>query len=80
MDTTIEPGFGGQKFQPSAIVKVQQLMAWKQTYGGHFKVMVDGGMNGETARLVRGADVLVAGTFLFKHEHSVALGAKELLQ
>ena len=80
--TVLEAGFGGQKFQSSVILKIQQLMSWKHNHRGNFKVMVDGGMNGETAKLVRnaGADVLVAGTFLFRHEHSIAFSARELLQ
>ena len=59
---SVEPGFGGQAFMPSAIQKIRQLRA---EFPGH--IAVDGGMNAETGRLCleAGADVLVAGTYIF---------------
>ena len=60
---SVEPGFGGQAFMPEAIPKVRQLRAW---YTGH--LAVDGGINADTGRQMReaGADVLVAGTYVFR--------------
>jgi len=45
------------------------------------QVMVDGGINDKTCRIVRGAgaDVVVAGTYLFEHSKSMKDGVKELL-
>lgn len=59
---SVEPGFGGQKFDPVAVDKITQIRALG--YKGY--VQVDGGINGETAKLVvaAGADVLVAGSYL----------------
>lgn len=59
---SVEPGFGGQSFITGAIPKVKQL---RGEFQGH--ISVDGGVNFDTGRLCReaGADVLVAGTYVF---------------
>ncbi|MGB3057349.1 MAG: ribulose-phosphate 3-epimerase, partial [Candidatus Omnitrophota bacterium] len=71
---TVEPGFGGQSFMPGMLDKVRKL---KKNYNG--LVQVDGGINKETAAESRaaGVDVLVAGTFIFKHK-DYAKAIKEL--
>ncbi|MCD8094801.1 MAG: ribulose-phosphate 3-epimerase [Ruminococcus sp.] len=65
---TVEPGFGGQKFLPHTLEKVKQARALADESSRELRVQVDGGINGETAQLVRqsGADVLVSGSYLFK--------------
>ncbi|TAH39407.1 MAG: ribulose-phosphate 3-epimerase [Planctomycetota bacterium] len=57
-------GFGGQKFMPEVVGKIRQLRAWG--YDGD--VEVDGGINDATAVPCReaGANVFVAGTYLFR--------------
>lgn len=64
---SVEPGFGGQKFMPSAIDKIRELKQLKDKNGYHYEIEVDGGINAETAKLVKdaGADVIVAGSFVF---------------
>ena len=64
---SVNPGFGGQKFIPRALDKVRRLRA----LAPELLIQVDGGVNAETgAELVAaGADVLVAGSYVF--------GAKE---
>ena len=64
---SVNPGFGGQKFIPRALDKVRRLRALEPD----LLIQVDGGVNAETgAELVAaGADVLVAGSYVF--------GAKE---
>lgn len=64
---SVNPGFGGQKFIPRALDKVRRL----RTLAPDLLIQVDGGVNAETgAKLVAaGADVLVAGSYVF--------GAKE---
>lgn len=76
----VEPGFGGQKFQVNALEKVKQLREWADTHNVDLRLMVDGGINKDTSPLRRaaGGDFLVAGTFLFRHDKSIAEGAKEL--
>lgn len=64
---SVNPGFGGQKFINNAILKVEQAKNLIHRVGSHALVEVDGGVNLETgAELVKaGADVLVAGSFVF---------------
>lgn len=63
---SVNPGFGGQKFITSQIEKIRQLRAMIGDRLIHIEV--DGGVTPETAPLVReaGADVLVAGSAVFK--------------
>ncbi|KAA2312498.1 ribulose-phosphate 3-epimerase [Pseudooceanicola sediminis] len=63
---TVNPGFGGQKFIHSQIDKVRRLRAMIGDRPIHIEI--DGGVTPETAPLVRaaGADVLVAGSAVFK--------------
>lgn len=60
---SVNPGFGGQKFIPQALDKVRRLRA----LAPDLLIQVDGGVNAETgAQLVAaGADVLVAGSYVF---------------
>ena len=67
---TVNPGFGGQAFIPSVVEKVRRVKAMIGRRPIHIEI--DGGVTPETAPLVAGAgaDVLVAGSAIFK-------GAKE---
>jgi len=64
---TVEPGFGGQKMIPRTLNKVRQLRLLKEKKHLNFLIQVDGGITDETAPLAvaAGADVLVAGSFIF---------------
>lgn len=68
---SVEPGFGGQKFMPQALEKLEYLRAKRKEMGLDFLLEVDGGINAETAPLAvkSGADVLVAGSFIFSAEN-----------
>jgi ribulose-phosphate 3-epimerase len=63
---TVNPGFGGQKFIHSQVAKVAKLRAMIGDRPIHIEI--DGGVTVETAPLVvaAGADVLVAGSAVFK--------------
>ena len=63
---TVNPGFGGQKFIASQVAKVARLRAMIGDRPVHIEI--DGGVTPETAPLVAaaGADVLVAGSAVFK--------------
>jgi ribulose-phosphate 3-epimerase len=59
---SVNPGFGGQAFIPSAIGKIRKLRSiFKKD------IAVDGGINNVTGRLVRdaGANILAAGSYIF---------------
>ncbi len=64
---SVEPGFGGQKFMPSALPKLEKLKAEIKRQNLNIELEIDGGINAETAPLAvkAGADVLVAGSFIF---------------
>ena len=72
---TVEPGYGGQGFIHSTLDKIRQIRALDPDK----YIEVDGGINPETSKLVReaGANVLVAGTFLFRAQ-DMAAAVKEL--
>jgi ribulose-phosphate 3-epimerase len=67
---TVHPGFGGQAFRPEMMNKVKAARAWQKANGKSFDVEVDGGINAQTAALSieNGANVLVAGTSIFRAE------------
>lgn len=64
---SVNPGYGGQKMIPECLEKVKELCRLREERGYAYLISVDGGVNGETAALVRdaGADVIVAGTAFF---------------
>lgn len=78
----VEPGFGGQSFQEHTLQKIMRLRKWFEELGkSDIQIMVDGGINDVTSKQVReaGANILVAGTFLFRHSISMKRGVQELL-
>jgi len=72
---TVNPGFGGQSFIPSALGKLRRLHRKILEEGYPAKLEVDGGVKADaTARdsVAAGAEILVAGTAIFNREQSVA--------
>ena len=65
---TVEPGFGGQPFMNGMLGKIQEADRLRKDLGLGFLIEVDGGIDAKTAALCReaGADVMVAGTSVFK--------------
>lgn len=63
---SVNPGFGGQKFIPSVMKKIQRLVKLRGDLP--FVIQVDGGIHSGTAGAVReaGADVFVAGSAIFE--------------
>ena len=64
---TVVPGFGGQKFLKSEVNKIIELKKIKDEKKLNFEIEIDGGINYETAKICKdsGADVLVAGSYIF---------------
>ncbi|MCP4395411.1 MAG: ribulose-phosphate 3-epimerase [Alphaproteobacteria bacterium] len=64
---SVNPGFGGQSFIPSQLDKIREIKEMIAEYPD-IEIQVDGGVNSETAKLCieAGADVLVAGSAVFK--------------
>ena len=67
---SVEPGFGGQSFIPSALEKIEKLRKEIDKNNYNCLIEVDGGINKETGDLCKksGVDVLVAGSYLFGKE------------
>ncbi len=65
---TVVPGFGGQSFMQETLPKIEAVGAERARRGLNYHIQVDGGIDGETAKDVAaaGANVLVAGTTVFK--------------
>jgi ribulose-phosphate 3-epimerase len=64
---TVNPGFGGQKFLESQIPKIKNVRSMIDKTNKNIDLQVDGGINETTAKTViaAGADVLVAGSYVF---------------
>ena len=68
---TVEPGFGGQEFMNDQVDKIKNISNFIKSKGLNVKIEIDGGINYETGRVCieAGADILVAGSFLFNQEN-----------
>lgn len=68
---SVNPGFGGQSFIENTYKKVIQLKDLMEKSGSKALIEIDGGVNLETGAklLAAGADVLVAGSFVFKSDN-----------
>lgn len=64
---SVNPGFGGQKFIESTYEKVRRLKAMIRAQGTNTLIEIDGGVSNANAQLLKeaGADVLVAGSYVF---------------
>ena len=65
---SVNPGFGGQSFIENTYEKVKQLKALIKVKGASTLIEIDGGVTSSNAKALKeaGADVLVAGSFVFK--------------
>ena len=71
---SVNPGFGGQKFIERTYEKVRQLKSMIQSRGANTLIEIDGGVTVQNAPdlLAAGADVLVAGSTVFKSDDPVS--------
>ena len=74
----VNPGFGGQSFIENTYDKVRELKDLINNKGASTKIEIDGGVNAKNAPLLieAGADVLVAGSFVFSSENPIETIAK----
>ncbi len=70
---TVEPGFGGQSFMAETMVKVKAIKEVANKKKLDLHIQVDGGIDAQTACIAaeNGADVLVAGSYIFKAENKM---------
>ena len=76
---TVEPGFGGQHFMPNMLPKIETIRGYIEKSNRDCELEVDGGIDPETAPLVKraGANVLVAGSAVFNRPDR-ALAIREI--
>jgi len=67
---SVEPGFGGQSFMPNALPKIK----WLREKSSQLNIAVDGGINAETGAACKeaGANILIAGSYIFKSNDRIA--------
>ena len=70
---SVNPGFGGQSFIENTYEKVSELKALIQSKNAPTLIEIDGGITSKNASelVAAGADVLVAGSFVFKSDHPI---------
>ena len=68
---SVHPGFGGQKFMPEVLDKIEDLSKLKKEKKLTFDIEVDGGIDFDNSKLVKkaGANILVSGTTIFKNNN-----------
>lgn len=67
---SVNPGFGGQKFIPGAVSKVEELARLKRENGYPFAIEIDGGVTLDNIKMLAdaGVEIAVAGSAVFKTE------------
>ena len=68
---SVNPGFGGQSFINNTYQKIRDLKILIEKYNSKALIEIDGGVNSKNAKKLsdEGADILVAGSFVFKSEN-----------
>ncbi len=68
---SVHPGFGGQKFMPETLDKIEDLSKLRKEKKLAFDIEVDGGIDFDNSKLVKkaGANILVSGTTIFKNNN-----------
>ena len=68
---SVHPGFGGQKFMPEILDKIEDLSKLRKEKKLTFDIEVDGGIDFDNSKLVKkaGANILVSGTTIFKNNN-----------
>ena len=76
---TVEPGFGGQTFLSDQVYKIESISKYIRENNLNVDIEIDGGVNYETGKLCvdAGANILVAGSFLFK-QSSLTIATNKL--
>ena len=77
---TVEPGFGGQSFMADQLPKVTAFRREIDRRHLNVRIQVDGGVDGKTAGscIAAGAEIMVAGTAVFRHPHGMAAAVSSL--
>ncbi|HAG92412.1 MAG TPA: ribulose-phosphate 3-epimerase [Bdellovibrionales bacterium] len=76
---TVEPGFGGQSFMVDQVSKIEALSKWRKEHSLSYLIEVDGGVSDKTLSHLAEADVLVAGSYVFKNDYKQAIKSLKTL-
>jgi ribulose-phosphate 3-epimerase len=60
----VNPGYGGQELIPACVDKIKELIDMRDNYNYHYFISLDGGVNGDTRKLLDGLDIIVSGSFV----------------
>ncbi len=68
---SVNPGFGGQKFIPTVVEKIERLKALRDRINPHCLIEIDGGVGSSNIQMLKeaGVDVCVAGSYVFGQEN-----------
>jgi len=79
---SVNPGFGGQKFMPEVLTKINELNNIRNEKNLDFDIEIDGGINFENSKMAikAGANILVSGTTIFKSNNGDIKKNIELLK
>ena len=79
---SVNPGFGGQKFMPEVLTKIEELKKIQNDKKINFDIEIDGGINFENSKIAieAGANILVSGTTIFKSNNGDIKKNIELLK
>ncbi len=79
---SVNPGFGGQKFMPEVLSKIEELKKQRSAKDLDFDIEIDGGINFENSKIAiqAGANILVSGTTIFKSNNGDIKKNIELLK
>ena len=77
---SVEPGFGGQKFQPEMLNKASEIRRMLRSIGSNAHIEIDGGVTRDNVREVAaaGVNVIVAGTAVFRAPEGIRAAVAEL--
>ena len=77
---SVNPGFGGQSFINSVIAKAKRLKTLIKKHNPNCLIEVDGGVNDKNIYDLKeaGVDIVVAGSFVYKHKEGVEVAIKSL--
>jgi ribulose-phosphate 3-epimerase len=77
---SVNPGFGGQRFIPRSLARLREARQLLDDTGSEARLQVDGGVTPDNAAAIvaAGADVLVAGSSVFRHPEGAAAGVAAL--
>ena len=70
---SVEPGYGGQQFLPSTVLKIDELANIRKLNNYNFLIEVDGGINNKTICNCKNADIIVVGSYITNNDYDKSI-------